>query len=669
MNFCSICAVPIEKRSDVNQDTPHNWTALFRALYIDDDNFDQVSISGVGASALNDQEYLVPLNPRKGWNQLSDLEIADGGRIAVEPVDFILGIGSGPESHWGFFFHDACWQLLLTEWQPDLKLLFNLCLSAPLGLDLILNFGHDYGGAAERGTDAELPNWHSTFKTPEEIPQMFLSNPWQIPALKKAIDFSARFQQDAFQSRLDPSTLSLHKDIFSLLPPELQERIVTLLPISDVHSLRLASPVFATLGLSERFWRSRFADGHEFEFVHEVVTNPPTSWRALYVSLHIWASDNAGLANRQRIRKIVKGLSSTLRQMKDDQCYGQPEWTWYEHAVGSEPEEPVDEDDGPWIKASREIRYDEEAFNSGSRPIRTRLLRFDQPLEVCQISVSFIHTQDGRFVSGMRLTNQHGLTTAIGYIHEKETVHITLPESQIIRGWELALDVTGVRAMAAVTMDGTVSSWAGNPEPFPRRLLVDVGGISALRAEFDAIKLVSLSRDRQTPGVQTDLRTTQIWRPHIPPEGVMFDGVEGQLPYGDIHRVIDVAFFKESGLTGVQSWIHEGFDVTRLDFFFGTESSSRSIGVIMDDVVDVFPPPLLTSMDLDLASSGSHMQLDNAGGEEINGLELQKYNGHITGLKVNTNRNRSELMSDSDVIMGDIEWTAVRPRGSKVVGM
>lgn len=171
----------------------------------------------------------------------------------------------------------------------------------PIGIDKIMDWGHNYGGAAVLRRNREIPTLGSRFSDLAAIPQDLRSDPLDIPSLAKAIKYSIRLQADAFRSRLSPDNLNLAGDKFSRLSPELLQLIATLLPTHDVRSVRLASPVFAILSLPEKFWASRFEQGNEFDHIPEVLHDPPESWRALYLSLQTWAYDNPGVANRRRV--------------------------------------------------------------------------------------------------------------------------------------------------------------------------------------------------------------------------------------------------------------------------------------------------------------------------------------------------------------------------------
>jgi hypothetical protein len=91
----------------------------------------------------------------------------------------------------------------------------------------------------------------------------------------------------------------------------------------------------------------------------------------------------------------------------------------------------------------------------------------------------------GVFVSGLIFIYQDGKQDALGYIHQDQSVPIRFTTPQRIQGWQLALDTSGIRSIAVVTEDGTVSPWAGEPGDFPKWHLAEDEGITAVRAEFD----------------------------------------------------------------------------------------------------------------------------------------------------------------------------------------
>ncbi|RBQ66505.1 hypothetical protein FVER14953_21323 [Fusarium verticillioides] len=329
--FCTLCGTH-------TQISTGTWAMEFRAIWIQGNNFDHVKLSGVAAGHWHDPSTsnVVPVDPRARYDgrQTDD----DGFPIEVAEISIINSFHPNPppEWYWGFLFHDACWSLLNFEEQVDLGDLFRLCVSTPIGPDMLPNFGYDYGNIASMNYEGDI-----------------------------------EVLQDAFQSILDRSTLSADKDVFNYFPPEILERIVMFLPSPDVHSLRLASRVFATLSLSERFWASRFIEGHEFDYLPEVFATPPTSWRALYLSLHIWASENSGMGNRSRVWLSVKDLHETLGQMKNVECLGNVISTVLEpEAPKSMPERES------LITAERYIFELGTHFMGGSRVLRARSVEF-----------------------------------------------------------------------------------------------------------------------------------------------------------------------------------------------------------------------------------------------------------------------------------------------------
>ncbi|CVK84857.1 uncharacterized protein FMAN_01783 [Fusarium mangiferae] len=666
--FCTLCG------THIIQTSAEKWAREFRAIWIQGNNLDDVKVSGVAARDWNDRNdisSIVPVNPNARYD---DRQVDDDG-FPIEDDDEhepdveisivnIIHPNPPPEWRWGFLFHDVCWSLLNFEEKVDLGDLFRLCASTPIGPDVLLNFGHDYGGVAAQDYEGSIEVLVSLFRKAEKMGEMPRANPFEIPALKKAINFSARMQQDAFQSILDRSTLSADKDVFNYFPPEILENIVTFLPSPDVHSLRLASRVFATLSLSERFWVSRFTEGHEFDCLPEVFATPPTSWRALFLSLHIWASDNMGMGNRKRVWPLVKDFHETIGQMKDVNCLGNVINTAFEpEAPKSMPKRES------LISAERYISEHATHFMGGSRVLRARFTEFPQKLNIMLISVSFVDTPDGEYISGLMFVGADGVFESLGYTHKSQMEHITLPEDQCVKGFEVALDVCGFRAIAAITEDGTTSSWAGDPADYPRRRLTDIQGISLIVAQFDALKLVSLSRDRITKNL--DARDNLLWHPEIPSPELFLDGVLPLDEKRSSNVPITTVFFGENDgryirqMNSIDTHIYDWCHVDRLSFEFMDDSIERCLGDVEYETEQSDRAPIRFP---DHGSSMGHMEIDGGSGEEIESFEVQFDKGIIIGLKFTLNTNRTELLSNHDDPF-DLPWTKVTPRGKRIIGM
>jgi hypothetical protein len=262
-------------------------------VWIEDLNWDDVKLSGVGMRDEYDDVVTgtVPIDPSKRYD--------DDALDSDSMIDVMLSIFNlkarlypetarfEPEPFWGYGFHSSCWDIFNAGFTPNLRLLFEVCLSMPIGKDTIMDWRHDYGGAAALTTTYDTPKMASRFSEFTSIPKDLRSNPFHVPSLAKAIKRAVPLQRDIFQSCLNANTRNLEGDGFSHLSPELLQLIAVLLPTSDVRSLRLASPAFAVLSLSEKFWASRFQPGNEFDDIPEVFHDPPESWRALYLSLQI----------------------------------------------------------------------------------------------------------------------------------------------------------------------------------------------------------------------------------------------------------------------------------------------------------------------------------------------------------------------------------------------
>ncbi|KAF4455578.1 pyrimidine 5'-nucleotidase [Fusarium austroafricanum] len=629
-------------------------------LWIDGNDYDYVRLSGVARwlGGHYSDTHQVPVDPNTRWDDDISMDDSDDSDDQDAEPEHVIIVCNSHVMHRragycrGFVFHDTCWTLLNLEVDVDLKLLYCLCASLPTGKDAhyaIINWGHDYGGAAEFYMHNEIEALRQPHTQPETVPREHSSNPLHIPALKKAIEFSERMQRDAFRSRLNPQDLGIDKDAFALLSPEILQTILTLLPSPDIHSLRLASPVFATQGLSERFWESRFTQGKEFEYLPEVFSTPPASWRALYLSLHIWASDSLVMANRRRVWTLAKQIHGLLRQMKGNPCLGPSKRTVPELSVRAYSRQKDD-----WTSASRYVTPNDTEFISGCRALRTRLLEFPEHLKV------------GHFFGLDRSGAGLGYTPTFG------GTLIRVPgKLQCIRGFEVALDTNGIRDIAIIAEDGTTLPWATGGSPsYPRRLLTDVEGISAIEAKFDAFKLVELSRNRVTPREQTHPRERFLWLPEIPRKEWIFDGL---LPLGDDTNpnvpIMTVVYDDDDDC----SWsdVHS-IDTTYIDECHPTTLKFRPWPEGKKQILGSY------SLQFDFGGPRRFGRMGDGGlgcpvnaddGEQVISLEVQVDQGFIVGIRFNSNHARTALLTPEESPLIHLPWIKIRPSGSRVIGM
>ncbi|KAF4442085.1 hypothetical protein FACUT_2309 [Fusarium acutatum] len=466
------------------------------AVVIEGTNWNRTAVSGVGrwGEYDDDPDVNLPVDRQSRYNSESD----PGPTIEVGLTPSNITVYLKPDAAdetWGYGFHESCWSILTKNYKPNLNVLFAACLSMPTDTNTLLDWGHDYAGVSSVKQQFDMPVRSSCFQSLETIPQVLRSDPYNVPGLVSATEGAARLQNDVFLSRLEPTVQSLKTDSFSRLVPELLQTIVTLLPTSEVHSLRLASPIFATLELPERFWAPRFQPGHEFDHLPKVHDRPPQSWRALYHSLKIWTRGIPSMANRQRVWGLAKGLQATLTQLDGVSCHGFPLGTWFESSSDGS-DQNIPEAEVSWHTASRAVANLGKSFFYGSRVLRARALYFSEPVKLREISVSFVDTAAGTFISGFNMINEHNRSYVLGYQHEKNVSRISLSPDEPIQGWELAMALYGIKGIAAVRGDGTLTSWACEPAGVPRWRLKGSQGVSAVKAEFDALKLVSLSRNK-----------------------------------------------------------------------------------------------------------------------------------------------------------------------------
>ncbi|KAH6953104.1 hypothetical protein DER45DRAFT_647745 [Fusarium avenaceum] len=657
MIYCTLCGVHITEQSG------ETWLQEFRAIWVESDLVNHVAVSGVGKWSNSHSEFdgIAPEDPRKRYDD--DAGPGTTIDVALTPNKPTIFTRSQHEddSAWGYGFHASCWDIFTKYSTPNLSHLFAACLSMPTGQEAFLNWGHDYGGASILETNFKVPTRDIRFPDPRTMPNLFRSDPFHIPALANAIQQTARLQSDVFLSRINFSDDALTKDPFFRLFPDILQLITELLSTSEIHAVRLASPVFASLNLSERFWASRFQPGHEFEYIPEVIDHTPESWRAFYLSLQIWAFDNPSMANRKRIWSLAKTLHGLLSQMEDTFCQGSPLQTWFE--TSADP----DDTSACWHTAACASTPPDQSFLNGNRSLRARTLSLSQTLKVQRMSVSFVNLPEGVFVSGLVLIDHEHERHAIGYIHEGNEVDIHLPSARCVQGWELGLHTSGVKAIALIDEDGVLSSWAGEPAGTPRWRLAGASSLSAIKAEFDAIKLVKLSRKGSLD--ELSWLNNCLWYPQVPPTG-LYDWTRGNKPPNRFKLPITRVFFGEaddiysSTLTEIVIWIFDVCHIAGIEFRFADASHNRRLGNI-GPFDREFPGRRNFS---DSNDSSVSFMLDGVAGERLKNFEVQEQGVSLVGMKMNTTFNR-HVQTPGYPYGTQKGWVTVQPKGSKIVGM
>jgi hypothetical protein len=193
---------------------------------------------------------------------------------------------------WGFPFHVSCWEHLsrvfpvrkkasksASRFEDDstsdsiLQLLFSLCRVFPISRGAVA-WGHNYrldfrSPQRQQQQQQALPvpgdeyedEIEERIQRNRELSDAELSNPFDVQQIRRILD---EVLATTPASHIDPSlrhqasTQDLAKDardIFEFLPVEIRSAIFTELPNEDVVNLKIASPAFRNVVLTNAFWK------------------------------------------------------------------------------------------------------------------------------------------------------------------------------------------------------------------------------------------------------------------------------------------------------------------------------------------------------------------------------------------------------------------------------
>lgn len=323
---------------------------------------------------------------------------------------------------WGFPFHSSCWDLFSRALSPEppersrdprkydcwqgsmIQTLFDLCRACPVQ-GSAMNWGHDYQLDARRPAFQE--HWYPGTDSPSEpenrVPSLGppdeSSDPLDVPPLTRiferptllALDnsgISVPGPNEAVRTRLDT-----RRDIFSRLPTEIRASILESLPSQDACRLRLASFVFATMSLSDSFWKSRFVR-HALSHIPEArhfLSSPDHRgrWKTIYAFIRAIETMPA-MENRRRVWSLALALADLLTAVRDLSCRGISIQSYFE------PEALPDNDSlhGDWVTASRCLQTEIEVLANGSRSMRER------KIAIPDIAIVAIHVSMTSELSG-----------------------------------------------------------------------------------------------------------------------------------------------------------------------------------------------------------------------------------------------------------------------------
>ncbi|KAF3480620.1 U3 small nucleolar RNA-associated protein 4 [Arthroderma uncinatum] len=649
--YCIICGALIHSRT---RKSP--WMAEFRAVRVIPGD-GQPFLTGVGIYRHRNALLSAPLSPHERYD--------DSGYRESRSDEFVSqGRTSADHPFPGFVFHDACWGILKALMHPHeipMPCLYDICQSFPSQTYGQLTWGHGYGNS-HSDTDTSVHGRPENYQQP-----YFLRNPLDIPELQEAL-LEAERGRDR-DSLVECSVVSekVDSDLFYRLPVEIREEIQCLLSSNEVARLRTASRSFASMPLSQKFWRSRFLPFFERGFVFEPVRHQQDTisgaatirydWKALYEKTDPSLAYFEALRNRRRVWECNKPLAEllllhhTLDGGGVDAMDEHNHVVWRTVAVKS-PKEQV---------RGTSIRQGPAVSSTYTPPSILKELAIRVPARISQIAVSLVYFNGNTYVSGIRINTPDQKETRLGYIHP--TQEIILDTRQPggsgpldLTGFAICADPGGIRGIKAALAKGHWSTWAGDHENVPNtlRLCLDER-ITHLKATFDAFRMVSLSvpeeeqiHNQNPPCLSA--RKAALWYPDIPSEDQFLHEIDfvGQYdsnpsPLTSQQPLIRLMFGGQQGnylkyltkisvstLAGILTWI---------DFHYDCDDAPvRSLSVFPNKARD---------------SNQSKIQftIDGPGGERVTGFRVkdkqwwtpknEPIHFSITTLVVSTNRGRT----------------------------
>ncbi|KAJ3523111.1 hypothetical protein NM208_g12576 [Fusarium decemcellulare] len=529
---CILCGVPIRGLPN------RPWISEWRAIYTTDEDWDAARISGIGR--VHQSDHVVPLD--NSINIDVSESVIDGDWAKIELMKLSFGDGRLPQDPslmsiklWGYPLHTRCWDILCVhrddfEDTAVVQALLDLCRSQPIQFGL-MDWGDNYDGLWNyiRGIEELLPGEEMRMRQRFIMESPFDCDPCDIPQMRPGAFRSVEddIKEHVVAGLRMASSINKH-DPFRALPPELRVQILLQQKSSDVANLRLASRAFSDIQLPEIFWRSRFWPDKELAHIFHLVQSPGLNgqWKATFKKAKALQNLPA-IINRKRIWSRASLLSSLISARLRCQLSGA--------FLSQEESEPrVLESDSHWCRAKGSVFPASLDFWCGSRALFERTLVPSS--SVVGISVSSIRLHDKTYISGFRMTPWDGRAMLLGYYNPGQSTTVTwdgvAPHSDMIVGFEAALDSRGIRGLCFSSSDGLYSSWVGDHDGLLKQSVsaTSLRGfgdvIIALKGGFDALKLVSLSLQRYRVQGRHRIQalSSGLWYPNIPDSQLCLDG-------------------------------------------------------------------------------------------------------------------------------------------------
>ncbi|KAK4098989.1 hypothetical protein N658DRAFT_202706 [Parathielavia hyrcaniae] len=202
------------------------------------------------------------------------------------------------------------------------------------------------------------------------------------------------------RARSQSSIEATHRDAYSVLPMEIRHMILEYLLNSDVLALRQVFRGFASLGLPDLFWRSRFLPGRELGFVFEAMpyfSSLPGRWKTLHDSLKLTTELlSSSLTTRKRILDLSARLQRLLHRAASTRCRGESNNSFIEM------HRPMSWTSGSWFRDKPRSLHDRRVL---------------VPDDMTAIFISTVDVYGHQYVSGIRMEQGHigGNSIILGY--------------------------------------------------------------------------------------------------------------------------------------------------------------------------------------------------------------------------------------------------------------
>ncbi|KAM5456771.1 hypothetical protein MaudCBS49596_001012 [Microsporum audouinii] len=651
--YCIICGALIHNRTRRNE-----WRGQYRAVRVIPGDDRGPLLTGVARFIHGKRLLRAPSNPYERYENDIYNEETESDEFPSQ------GRTSADHPLPGFVFHDSCWGILkalVYPYEISISRLYDICLSFPSQEYGLLTWGHGYGSNC---SDMELVNYYrSTYQQ-----SFFLRDPLDIPELHAALQEAGGERGKEMVVKCSPVSEKIDCDRFYSLPFEIREDIQCLLGRRDVASLRMASRSFASMPLSQYFWRSRFLPCFERGFIFEAlrpgldIAQPGTAaihydWKVLYEKTDPALKHFEAIRNRRRIWECNRSLAEllvsqpTLDNGDADAMEEHNHVLW--RTTAAKPMEPARVDS---------VRGFFAYVAPHPPPSILKEYAIRVPAQISQIAMSLVCFNKNTYISGIRIRTPDQKEVRLGYIRPNHEDILDIgqqgsnPNSQVLTGFVICADPEGIRGIRAVTADGHMSSWAGDHDDLPSTLRLCLNErISHIKAGFDAFRINSLSVPEeeqihnQNPPCLSPRKAT-LWYPDIPSEDqhlhevdfvdhyevqpsplshqrphilLMFGGQQGN--YLQYLTKISV-----STLAGILTWI---------DFYYDCDNAPVSS-------LSVFP-----GKEKHENQSKIQFNIDGPGGERVTGFRVkdkqwrtpknEPISFSITTLEVATNRGRT----------------------------